>query len=144
MEPLDLTKQPPRAPRTPLADLDVLMAARSVDKIRATLPGGKLGDYRIEGFTSRFFEILAIDEDDFRSVVALAHSDADVAAWLRKHATQEQFDEVNRVIGQRRVRDRIDDPDFRKRYPHADSLSLDMQMIDVLPLDDELAFRADR
>jgi hypothetical protein len=144
MDALDLTKAPPRTPREPLADLDVLMAARSVDKIRATLPGGDLGDYRIDGFTSRFFEILQIDEADFRSVVALAHSDADVAAWLRRHSTQEKFEEVNRVIGARRLRDRIDDPDFQQRYPNAASFPLDIQMIDLLPLDDQLAFRADR
>jgi len=144
MDSLDLTKQPPRAPREPLADLDVLMAARSVDKIRATLPGGDLGDYRIEGFTTRFFEILKIDEDDFRSAVTLAQSDADVAAWLRRHCTPEQFAEVNRVIGERRLRDRIGDPSFRDRYPTAGEFPLDMQMIDLLPLDDEHAFRANR
>ena len=42
MTPLDLTKQPPRSPRAPLGHLDLVMAARTVDKIRATLPGGNI------------------------------------------------------------------------------------------------------
>jgi hypothetical protein len=142
MDALDLTRQPPRPPRVPLADLDLLMAARSVDKIRATLEGGNLGDYQIKGFTQRFFDTLGIDETDFRSVVALAQSDADVAAWLRKHCPQAKMDEYNRIEGARSVRDRIDDAAFIEKYPLAAQLPLETPLVDMMTLDDELSFRA--
>jgi hypothetical protein len=140
MEPLDLSQRPPRAPREPLAGLDVLMAARTVDKIRATLPGGNLGDYQIAGFSQRFFETLDINEDEFRVVVSLAQSDEDVAAWLRKHVRQEQFDEYQRAILARSLHHRINDADFIAKYPHAKNHPLDMPIVDLLPLDDALAF----
>ena len=53
MDALDLTRRPPRSPREPLSGLDLLMVARTVDKIRATLPGGNIGEYQITGFSSR-------------------------------------------------------------------------------------------
>ena len=53
MDALDLTKQPPRGPRELLPTLDLLMIARTVDKLRATLPGGNLGSYQIPGFSTR-------------------------------------------------------------------------------------------
>lgn len=141
MEPLDLTKAPPRAPRAPLADLDLLMAARSVDKIRATLPGGDIGAYQIHGFTQRLFDTLGISEEDFRSVVALAQSDADVAAWLRKHSSREKMEEYNRASTARLLRDRIGEKEFIEKYPHAVNLPLETPLIDMLVRDDELAFR---
>ena len=116
------------------------MAARTVDKIRATLPGGHLGDYQIAGFSARFFETLGIDENVFRGVVALAATDADIAAWLRKHCTQAQFDECTRVITARLVRDRIGDEDFLRKYPHAKDMPPETPIVDMLPLDDRIAF----
>ncbi|HTU68738.1 MAG TPA: DUF5069 domain-containing protein [Candidatus Baltobacteraceae bacterium] len=140
MDALDLTKAPPRPPRTKLAGLDLLMAARSVDKFRATLPGGKLGDYAITGFTMRMLETLGLGEEEFRDAVARAANDIEIADWLREVCSPSQFAEVNRIIAARLVRDRIGDADFRKRYPHAVSLPLDMPIVDMLPIDDELVF----
>jgi hypothetical protein len=140
MEPLDLTKAPPRAPRTPLAGLDLIMAGRTVDKMRATLPGGNLGAYQIAGFSSRLLEALGIGEDDFRDRVAAASSDADVANWLREKVTPEQISAFNTSISARRVEHRIDDADFIKKYPHVVNLKRDMALVDMLPLDDEIAF----
>jgi len=142
MDALDLTKAPPRPPRTPLADLELIMAARSVDKIRATLPGGNLGTYQIKGFTMRLLDSLSITEDDFREAVARAKSDAEVAAWLREHCTTEQFDAFNRTIAQRVVGDRIADGDFLEKYPNAVTLPLDTPLIDMLKDDDAHCFAA--
>ncbi|HEY1882314.1 MAG TPA: hypothetical protein VGG51_04665 [Candidatus Cybelea sp.] len=62
MNALNLTKQPPRSPRELLPGLSLLMAARTVDKLRATLPGGTLGEYQITGFSSRLIEALGFPE----------------------------------------------------------------------------------
>lgn len=140
MDSLDLTKAPPRAPRTPLAGLDLIMAARTVDKMRATLPGGNLGAYQIAGFSARMLEALGISEDDFRDRVVAASNDGEVADWLREKTTPEQISAFNSSITARRVEHRIDDADFLKKYPHVVNLKRDMALVDMLPLDDEIAF----
>lgn len=140
MEALDLTKKPPRAPRTPLAGLDLIMAARTVDKMRASLPGGNLGAYQISGFSSRMLEAMSISEDEFREHVAQASNDAQIAAWLKERTTPEQISAFNTWITARRIEHRIDDEEFLKKYPHVVSLSRDMALVDMLPLDDEIAF----
>jgi hypothetical protein len=81
---LDLRKAPPRRPRAELAG--VVFMPRSIDKIRATLPGGELGAYTISGFTATMFDMLGIALDDVTATVRSAASDDDVAAYVREHA----------------------------------------------------------
>jgi hypothetical protein len=67
MEPLDLTISPPRSPRVQLDGL--YMLARSIDKIRAQLPGGKPGVYITErGLTKVLLEMLGITHDEVRNI----------------------------------------------------------------------------
>ncbi len=84
MEPLDLSQQHPRRTRDELAG--IVFLPRSIDKFRASLPGGNLAGYTIEGFTGRMLESLGIKPDDLRDVVAAAKTDEDVAAYVREHA----------------------------------------------------------
>ncbi len=72
MNALDLTQHPPRSPRELLPGLNLLMAARTVDKIRATLPGGNIGDYQITGFSSSLLNALEIAESVLRKAIAQA------------------------------------------------------------------------
>jgi hypothetical protein len=84
MEPLDLSTAPPRSPRAELAS--IVFLPRSIDKLRAALPGGQLGEYNIEGFTTMMFEQLGIAIADVSAIVASAASEDDVAAYVTKHA----------------------------------------------------------
>jgi hypothetical protein len=84
MEPLDLSKGRPRATRAELAGVTFL--PRSIDKFRASLPGGNLNGYTIEGFTEMMLKELGISPDSMRSVVAEAKSDEDVARYVRENA----------------------------------------------------------
>lgn len=84
MEPLDLTQAPPRPPRTELAG--IIFLPRSIDKVRATLPGGKLGDYAIAGFTETMLKMFRIELADFTEAVRAAASDDDVAAFVTSRA----------------------------------------------------------
>jgi hypothetical protein len=84
MEPLDLSKARPRATRAELAGITFL--PRSIDKFRASLPGGTLAGYTIEGFTERMLENLGIAPDALKAVVASAKTDEDVASYVREHA----------------------------------------------------------
>jgi len=140
MDALDLTKKPPRAPRTPLADLDLIMAARTVDKLRASLPGGNLGSYNVPGFSTQMLEAIGISEDDLRAEVAHASSDAEIAAWLRHRVSAEKIDAFNAAISARRVEHRLSDEAWRKKYPHGAAMPPETPLIDFLAKDDELAF----
>lgn len=140
MEPLDLSNQPPRSPRESLAGLDLIMAARSVDKFRALLPGGNIGLYLIPGYTTRMLDVLGLTQDEFRDAVMRAASDANVAEWLRSRTTPEQRAELNAILEARTVALRINDADFRERYPYASTLPLDMKLLDLLDEDDRRLF----
>ena len=77
MQPLDLTTAPPRAPREALAG--IVFLPRTIDKVRATLPGGALGAYNIPGFSQMMLEALGIELERSRAAVAEAAKDDDVA-----------------------------------------------------------------
>lgn len=144
MDALDLTKTPPRPPRTPLAGLDLIMAARTVDKVRASLPGGNLGAYNVPGFSTQMLEAIGIAEDAFRDEVARASDDAQIAAWIRARTTPEAIAAFNEKIQERRVKHRLDDEAWRKKYPHGMHMPPETPLIDMLSEDDELAFYGPR
>ncbi len=141
MEPLNLRLAPPRKPTDVLGG--VVFMARTVDKVRATLPGGDPGEYKVDGFSTRALTTLNIDLDDFRSVVALAQNDDDVAQWILKHTTQEARDRVNSELPAQTLRDRMESPNFFERYPVAKVLPLETPVLKMLEYDD-LAMFADR
>jgi hypothetical protein len=94
---LDLRIRPPRAPREELDGL-VLMP-RTIDKIRATLPGGNLGPYHIvPGLSQMLLSIIGVELSALRAAVALAKHDGEVAAWLRAHADTSQYQRANAVL----------------------------------------------
>ena len=84
MEPLDLSRDRPRATRAELAGVTFL--PRSIDKFRASLAGGNLAGYTIEGFTSRMLKYLGIAPEALKAVVANAQTDEDVAQYVREHS----------------------------------------------------------
>lgn len=140
MKPLDLTKQPPRSPRARLAHLDLVLAARTVDKLRATLPGGNIGEYQITGFTSRLLNRLGIVEHQLRAVVASAGSDEEIAEWIRAHSDPSQYAEINAEFERQTVGERLNDAAFLERYPSARNLPPETSRLDHLALDDAEAF----
>ncbi|GAC1441787.1 MAG: hypothetical protein NVSMB59_02830 [Vulcanimicrobiaceae bacterium] len=100
MEPLDLSTAPPRAPRAELAG--IVFLPRSIDKVRASLPGGHLGPYQIEGFTLTMLESLGISIQDFTESVCTATGDADVAAFVTARAKPGGVDVWHRYVNARR------------------------------------------
>jgi hypothetical protein len=142
MDALDLTKQPPRAPREMLPGLNLLMIARTVDKLRATLPGGNSGDYKIAGFSERVLNALDIEEAAMRDAVAAAKNDAEVAAWVASHSDASRYDAVNASISAPKIADRIGDPAFIAKYPIYTKLPPETPLIDALAEDDRASFAA--
>lgn len=140
MKPLDLTKQPPRSPRAPLAKLDLLMAARTVDKLRATLPGGNIGSYQITGFTSSLLNRLGIAEHQLREAVERASTDAEIADWIEAHSDPSKYAEINAAFEAPKIGERLDDVAFVTRYPIVRDLPPDTARIDMLDADDAKEF----
>jgi hypothetical protein len=94
---LDLRICPPRSPRESLDGL--MFMPRTIDKIRATLPGGHLGPYHIApGMSQMLLSIVGVDLAALRGAVFRAGSDADVAEWLRLHADVSQYERANAVL----------------------------------------------
>ncbi len=138
MEPLDLRKAPPRSPRERLDSL--LMMPRTIDKIRATLAGGDLGEYKIAGASQELLDLIGVREEDLRSAVAAAGSDGDVAAWLREHAQTGKYAEVTERFEAEKIGNLPDRSAFERRYPVARTLPDDTPLMDVLERDDAAAF----
>jgi hypothetical protein len=140
MDALDLTTRPPRSPRELLPGVDLLMLARTVDKIRATLPGGNIGDYQITGFSSSLLNALGIAEQSLRAAVAAAGSDAEVADWIRAHTDPARYAEINAKLESRTIGERMNDAEFLRRYPKARDLPPETPRLDHLIADDAEAF----
>ncbi len=139
MEPLDLSKAPPRSPKLQLDGL--AMMPRTIDKLRASLPGGNMGDYRIDGFSRRMLEMLGITEEQLRDAIASAKSDEDVSEWLREHADTSKYEEFTQYISKRSIDDVKDKEAFMKRYPILERRPDIYYLADMLEADDAEAFK---
>jgi len=143
MQPLDLSKQPPRSPNVKVGGL--MMLARTIDKMRAGLPGGNMGSYRIPGFSTRLLEGIGIDADELAAEVARADSEDEVVAWVRARADTSKFDEVNRRLAARSIKDI--EPDrleyFRSNYPHHAEVASGL-IADIIEHDDTKMFERAR
>jgi hypothetical protein len=106
----------------------LMMMPRTIDKIRATLPGGNLGPYHVTpGISEGLLAIIGVRLEELTAAVAEAKSDDDVAAWLRSHADVSQYARANAVLSGLRGedvpaehRERFEacySADLLKRYP---------------------------
>ena len=82
MAPLDLTLETPRPPRETM--LGFYFLPRTIDKLRAELPGGNIGSYlnHDTGFSAYVVRRLGLDMNEFRDAVARLHDDAAISDWL--------------------------------------------------------------
>jgi hypothetical protein len=139
MEPLDLSKAPPRSPKLALDGLTML--PRTIDKLRATLPGGNPGVYKIVGFSERMLNAIGVKEDELREVVASAESDEDVVQWLREHADTSKYSEFSQYISKRSIDDVTDKAAFLERYPILKKRPDIYYLADMLEADDAEMFK---
>lgn len=146
MEPLDLTTRPPRAPRETL--LGLMFLPRTIDKLRAELPGGRVGAYlnHDHGFSAYALRRAGIGMEGLRAVVASARDEDEVAAWLRERIDPAVAAEVNRKLESFTV-SRMSPEDqvlIRQRHPvMAKRPELD-RVLEVLEADDADAFERAR
>ena len=138
-----------RPPRAPHDEADgIVFLPRNIDKARAALPGGNLGEYFLERDDIRtlsglFFRRFSCTQNQFIAVVAAAGDDATVAAWLRSRVEAGTVERWNQRVRAMRMKD-IDPAtqDFlRERYRPA-TWSDDDLLLDMLHLDDRRSFTA--
>jgi hypothetical protein len=138
MEPLDLSKQPPRQPR---AEIDgIIFLPRSIDKARAYLDGGNRNGYNIPGVTGGMLERFGISNDDFVAAVGAASNDADVLAFVRRNASQTTVDEWNAFVNNREPRGDRNLPEVLESYPWLTEQPALRLVLDILAEDDRRIF----
>ncbi|MDQ2865313.1 MAG: DUF5069 domain-containing protein [Candidatus Eremiobacteraeota bacterium] len=137
MESLDLTAAPPRAPRAEMAG--IIFLPRTIDKVRATLPGGKTGEYNISGFSETLLETLGIPLQNFTAAVANSASDEDVGKFVQSSATPERIAQWNAMIRERQPHGGDREAAY-KSYPWLRDRPDLVLALDVLAEDDRVLF----
>ena len=88
----DLTKDFPRSPRETLAGY--VLAARCIDKCRATILGVN-GEYDFAcGLDSQFLSFAEIKPDELKSYVATGATDEEIGKWITQNAKKRELKEI--------------------------------------------------
>lgn len=148
MDPLDLTAYPPRSPYEKLEGL--FMMPRTIDKLRAKLPGGKIGTYTIRGSSPLLpglslvlLDGIGVAEEGLFEVVRQVLVEDEIAAWLRKNADLSRIAALNEKLLGRRIQDVqtvVPPAVLAKVYPFMEKMAKTTPMFEVLLLDDRLMF----
>jgi uncharacterized protein DUF5069 len=114
MQPLDLRVNPPRSPREMSGGL--YMLGRTIDKLRAGLPGGNMGEYHVFfGLSKHLANALGIDLQQLAAAVSDMQTEDEVVAWVRERSDPAKYDEINRDLAQRTQTQHIP-PEHRERF----------------------------
>ncbi|GAC1404500.1 MAG: hypothetical protein NVSMB64_07820 [Candidatus Velthaea sp.] len=142
MTPLDLRAHRPRSTRATL--LGFYLLPRTIDKLRAELPGGNMGAYlnHDTGFSAYVVKRLGLDMDEFRAAVAAAPDEGAVEAWLAARVDPAAAPALNGKLESFVVArmSAADQALIRERHPvmaQRPGLSV---ILDVLDAEDEAAF----
>ena len=143
MEPLDLRTRPPRSPREELDGLAVM--PRTIDKLRAMLPGGHAGVYFINGpilgISGFLLQRLGIEEAQLLEAIRDAEDEAAVAAWLREHSDPSAYPKLTQTLLTIEPRHSGDETIFGEIY--AETLSAQpglVKIVDIIDADDRRMF----
>jgi hypothetical protein len=142
MTPLDLRQQRPRGPRETL--LGFYLLPRTVDKIRAELPGGNLWEYvnHDTGFSAYVVRRMGLNMDELREAVANAPDEPAVVEWLAARVDAAAAPALNAKL-ETFVVERMSPDDqalVRRRHPVMAERPELSKILDILDADDELSF----
>ncbi|MFZ0030998.1 MAG: DUF5069 domain-containing protein [Candidatus Cybelea sp.] len=138
MTPLDLRVRPPRSTRETM--LGFYFLPRTVDKLRAELPGGNIGPYlnHDTGFSAYVVRRLGLDMDEFRRAVAEAADESGVVEWLTARIDPATAATLNAKL-ETFVVDRMSPEDqvlVRERHPVMAERPELSKILDILDADD--------
>ena len=142
MTPLDLRAVRPRPVRASM--LGFYLLPRTIDKLRAELPGGDLGEYmnHESGFSAYVVRRAGLEMDRLREAVAEApHEDA-LIAWLTKRVDPALAPAINAklesfVVGRMSFADQLL---LRERHPVMAQRPDLTSILDILEADDEYTY----
>jgi hypothetical protein len=142
MTPLDLRTHAPRSPRDTI--LGFYFLPRTIDKLRAELPGGDLGRYlnHDRGFSAYVVKRLGLDMNEFRRAVAEAEDEAAVVDWLAARVNIASAPAINAKF-ETFVVERMSDEDqalIRRRHPVMANRPELSKVLDILEADDRNTF----
>lgn len=142
MTPLDLESQPPRGPREMM--LGFYFLPRTIDKLRAELPGGSLGSYlnHDTGFSAYLIRRLGLNMSELRQIVANAPDEAAVVEWLAAKIDASAAPSLNAKF-ETFVVERMSLADqelVRQRHPVMASRPELSRILDILEADDKRTF----
>jgi hypothetical protein len=142
MTPLDLRTHRPRPVRETLFGFYLL--PRTIDKLRAELPGGNLGAYinHATGFSAYVVRRLGLDMNEFREAVAAASDETAVSAWLAARIDLDAAPAINAKL-ETFVVERMsaaDQAEVRERHPVMAQRPELSSVLDVLDADDEFTY----
>ena len=145
MEPLDLTRRPPRSCYDELDGL--MLMPRTIDKLRAFLPGGNPGEYfingKIPGLSQFLLDRLGIALDELEAVVARATDEAEIAAWLRNNTDTAQYPALNATLQRIKPKHAHDPQYFAELYAQTLATHPELEyIVDVVDADDRRIFGA--
>jgi len=118
---------------------------RTIDKLRARLPGGDPGIYfingKIKGISGYLLDRLGISEADLLESVRLAATEEDVAAWLRERTDASQYRAINTTLRRIKPKHAEDEAYFRSEYAETLEAHPELEFIvDIVDADDRRRF----
>lgn len=142
MTPLDLRHQAPRPPR--LTMLGFYLLPRTIDKLRAEMPGGNLGEYlnHDAGFSAFVVKRLGLDMNAFREAVARASDELAIVQWLAARIDLMAATDLNAKL-ETFVVERMTPDDqvlVRQRHPVMAERPELSKILDILEAEDRRAF----
>jgi hypothetical protein len=143
MEPLDLSVRPPRSCYEELDGLALM--PRTIDKLRALLPGGNPGVYfingKITGISGHLLRYLGVDEGALSAAIAEAADEDEVAAWLRAHTDAAQYPALNDAFRRAKLKHVEDLAYVTEIYAETLAQHPDLvHMMDIIDADDRRMF----
>jgi len=122
-----------------------MLMPRTIDKLRAQLPGGNPGEYyingQIKGISGYLLERLGIGEAELLDRIAALPSEDEVALWLRERADASQYPTINATL--RRIKPKHAQDEAWLRNEYADTLAAHPELeyiVDILDADDRRRF----
>lgn len=144
MEPLDLRRHPPRSGYVELDGL--MLLPRTIDKLRAMLPGGNAGVYYIDastmqGISGYLLQRLGVSEDELLEVVRRAADEDEVARWLRERVDPASYEAINQTLRRIKPKHSQDPADFNRIYAETMAAHPELEyVIDIVDADDKRNF----
>ena len=138
----DLTKEPPRSPKTLVGGYVIL--GRTLDKCRALL-AGTIGEYHFDcPLDNMLFGWKRILGDNFKAEVAKGASDEEMVQWVDTHGRPKTDDEKKAWIEEVKKASLYDDPKKRDSFiAETKKLGLDpatTTLFDWLDADDKASY----